>query len=78
MKFVPCWTVVGQIDPIVVYYETITRNLKKRFMCECRCDTRLKAKAEGSTRLSYTVPSGTVIPKNIDEVNKRAVCECDG
>ena len=21
---------------------------------------------------------GTVIPKDIDEVNKRAVCECDG
>jgi hypothetical protein len=23
-------------------------------MCECRCDERLKVKAEGSTRLGYT------------------------
>ena len=26
----------------------------------------------------HYVVRGTVIPKDIDEVNKRAVCECDG
>ena len=26
----------------------------------------------------HYVARGTVIPKDIDEVNKRAVCECDG
>ena len=37
-----------------VYYESIKRELNKRLIFECRCDARLKAKAEGSTRLSYT------------------------
>jgi hypothetical protein len=36
----------------VVYYESmIKRELNRRLMYECRCDERLKAKAEGSTRL---------------------------
>ena len=35
-------------------YESIKRELNKRLMFECRCDTRLKAKVEGSTRLTYT------------------------
>jgi hypothetical protein len=30
------------------------RNLNRRLICECRCDERLKAKAEGSTLLVYT------------------------
>jgi hypothetical protein len=30
------------------------RELNKRLIYECRCDERLKAKAEGSTRLAYT------------------------
>ena len=30
------------------------RKLNRRLICECRCDERLKAKAEGSTRLAYT------------------------
>ena len=34
--------------------ESIKRELHKRLMFECRCDARLKAKAEGSTRLTYT------------------------
>ena len=32
----------------------IKRDLKRRPIYECRCDERLKAKAEGSTRLAYT------------------------
>jgi hypothetical protein len=39
---------------IFVYYETIKRELNRRLIHECRCDERLKAKAEGSTRLAYT------------------------
>jgi hypothetical protein len=31
-----------------------TDRLNKRLIYECRCDERLKTKAEGSTRLSYT------------------------
>jgi hypothetical protein len=33
----------------VVYYETIKRELNKRFTYEFRCDERLKSKVEGST-----------------------------
>ena len=39
---------------IVVYYESIKRELKTKLIYECQCDERLKAKAEGSTRLAYT------------------------
>ena len=39
---------------VVVYYETINRELNRRLIYECRGDERLKAKAEGSTRLVYT------------------------
>ena len=37
-----------------VYYESRKRELKKIIICKCRCNERLKAKAEGSTRLAYT------------------------
>jgi hypothetical protein len=37
-----------------VYYESIKRELNIRLIYECRCDERLKAKAEGSTRLAST------------------------
>ena len=37
-----------------VYYESIKRELKTRPIYECRCDERLKTKAEESTRLTYT------------------------
>ena len=57
----------------VVFYESIKRELKTRPIYECRCDERLKTKAEESTRLAYTDT-----PEGIGEVNKRAVCECDG
>jgi hypothetical protein len=38
----------------VLYYESIKRELKTRPINECRCDERLKAKGEESTRLTYT------------------------
>ena len=38
----------------VVYYQSIKRELKTRPIYECRCDERLKTKAEESTRLAYT------------------------
>jgi hypothetical protein len=37
-----------------IYYESIKREVKTRPICECRCDERLKTKAEESTRLVYT------------------------
>ena len=37
-----------------VYYESIKREINKRLTFECRCDARLKAKVEGSSRLAYT------------------------
>ena len=38
----------------VVYYESIKREVKTRPIYECRCDERLKTKAEESTRLVST------------------------
>ena len=38
----------------LVYYESIKWKLNKRLIFECRCDTGLKDKDEGSTRLTYT------------------------
>ena len=32
----------------------IKRELNRRRIYECRCDERIKAKSEGSTRLTYT------------------------
>jgi hypothetical protein len=37
-----------------VYYESIKRESNKRLTCECRCDTRLNDKVEGSTRVTHT------------------------
>ncbi len=39
---------------LVVYYESIKRELKTRPIYECRCDERLKTKPEESTRLTWT------------------------
>jgi hypothetical protein len=39
---------------IVVYYDSIKRELKTRPIYECRCDERLKTKDQESTRLTYT------------------------
>ena len=76
----PCLLLINQqsLFCLFVYYESIKRELNKRLIFDSRCDTRLKTKDEGCKRLAYTVSRGTVIPKDIDEVNKRAVCECDG
>jgi hypothetical protein len=38
-----------------VYYESINRELIKRLIFDSRCDARLKAEAEGCTRLAYTM-----------------------
>ena len=43
---------------VVVYYESIKREIKTRPIYECRCDERLKTKAEESTHLVYTELSG--------------------
>ncbi len=37
---------------VVVYYESIKRELKRRLTYKCRCDERLKTKNEESTRLA--------------------------
>jgi hypothetical protein len=39
---------------IVVYYESINRDLKIRWIYECRCDERLQTKTTEFTRLGYT------------------------
>ncbi len=38
----------------IVYYESMKREIKTRPIYECRCDERLKTKAEESTLLGYT------------------------
>ena len=40
---------------LVVYYESIKREIKIRPIYECRCDERLKTKVEESTRLGYSL-----------------------
>jgi hypothetical protein len=42
------------VPHIVVYYETIKREVKIKPISECRCDERLKTQPEESTRLSDT------------------------
>ncbi len=39
---------------MVVYYESIKRELQIRPIYECRCDERLKTKVEEFTLLKYT------------------------
>ena len=48
----PVWVEIT--DAPIVYYESITRELKSRPIYECQCYERLKAKAEEPTRLEYT------------------------
>ena len=40
--------------PILVYYESLKRDLKTKPKHEFRCDERLKTKVEESTRLTCT------------------------
>jgi hypothetical protein len=49
-----------------VYYESMKRELKTRPIYECRCDERLKTKAEESTRLAYTWLLGKLEHLKID------------
>ncbi len=39
---------------IVVYYESINREMKIRCKYECQCDERLQSKTKEFTRLGYT------------------------
>ncbi len=39
---------------VVVYYESIKRELQIRYIYECRCDERLQSKSKEFTRLAYT------------------------
>jgi hypothetical protein len=50
--------VTGKQSALFVYYVSMKRELKTRPMYECRCDERLKTKAEESTRLAYTALLG--------------------
>ena len=43
------------MEGFLVYYESIKRELNKRLILECRCDERLKAKVEESTRLATNI-----------------------
>jgi hypothetical protein len=64
---------------ISLYYELIKREPKTRPVNECRCDERLKTKAEESTRLAYTGWLGELEHLKIKtRLNRQEVCECDG
>ncbi len=62
---------------LVVYYEGIKRQVKRRPIYECRCDERLKTRGIYTTDM-YCVTRWTGTPKDRDEINRREVCECDG
>jgi hypothetical protein len=69
---------------IVVYYESIKRELKIKpiLIHECRCDERLKTKDEESTRLVYTGLLGElehlkIKTRLIDETLASVMGECD-
>jgi hypothetical protein len=47
------FTFVGCVQ-VVVYYESIKRELKIRCIYDCRCDERLQTKTRELTRLTYT------------------------
>ena len=69
-------------EKVVVYYETIKREVNRRLIYECRCDERLKGKGEGSTRFVYTgFRGGLEHPKRetrlIDEKFESVMGECD-
>ena len=46
--------VINDLKSLVVYYESIKRELKIRCIYECRCDERLQSKTKKFTRLTYT------------------------
>jgi hypothetical protein len=45
---------IYQREWLVVYYESIKRELKIRCIYECRCDERLQIKTKEFPRLAYT------------------------
>jgi hypothetical protein len=53
-------------ESVVVYYESINREIQTRPMYECRCDERLKPKGEECTRLAYTGLVGELEHLKID------------
>ena len=46
-------TGLTQVSSYLVYYKWIKGELERRPIYDCRCDERRKAKAKGSTRLTY-------------------------
>jgi len=69
------------VSLLVVYYESIKRELKRRPIHECRCDERLKTKAEGSARLAYSgllegLERLKIKTRLIDEKFVRVMGEC--
>ena len=57
----PGIVVLSNFDKTEVYYEQqIKRELKGIHICGCRCNERLKAKTDGSTRLACTVGVGAM------------------
>jgi hypothetical protein len=57
---------------IVVYYESIKREIKIRCIYECRCDERLQTKTKEFTRLSHT---GLVVELEHLEIETRLIDE---
>jgi hypothetical protein len=57
---------------LVVYYESMNRDLKRRPMYEFRRDERLKTKSVGSTRLTYTGLLG-----GLEHLNFRTPRDCN-
>ncbi len=74
-----CIQFYSELLKIVVYYESINRELKRRLIYEYRCYERLKTKNEESTRLTDT---GLVVElehlKTKKRLKRREVCECEG
>jgi hypothetical protein len=55
--------------------EYIKRKIKRIHIYGCRCNERLKAKTEGSTRLTYTGLRGGLEPR-LEHIQE--VLECEG
>jgi hypothetical protein len=58
-------------DSQVVYYELIKGEVQIKPISECRCDERLKTKAEESTRLAYTWLHGELEHLKIKLINEK-------
>jgi hypothetical protein len=52
-------------DFLVVYHESLRRDLKTKPINECRCDDRLKTRVEESTRLGF--------PRLVTELEHRKI-----